>query len=38
MISICDVKKMFGGEAKQNVQDYTYTSMLINYVISINGR
>jgi len=30
MISICDIKKMSGGEAKQNPQDSTKTSMQIN--------
>jgi hypothetical protein len=33
---ICDMKKMIGGETKQNPRDSTYTSMLINYLISIN--
>ena len=29
MITICDMKKMLGGEAKQNPLDSTYTVMLI---------
>ena len=33
---ICDMKEMIGGETKQNPRDSTYTSMLINYLISIN--
>jgi len=33
MISICDMKKMLGGVAKQNPQDSTYTVMLVNYLI-----
>jgi hypothetical protein len=35
VISICDMKKMVGGEAK-DPQYSSYTSMLINYLIFIN--
>jgi len=38
MISIFDLKKMFGGETKYNTRDCTYIVMLINYLISINGK
>ena len=38
MISIFDLKKMFGGETKYNTWDSTYTVMLNNYLISINGK
>ena len=30
MISICDIKKMLGGDAKLNPLDSAYTVMLIN--------
>jgi hypothetical protein len=36
MISICDMKKILGGEAKRNPLDSTYTVMLIYYLISIS--
>jgi hypothetical protein len=36
MIRICDMKKIFEGDAQQNPRDSTYTAMLIDYLISIN--
>ena len=36
MIRICDMKKIFGGDAQQNPLDSTYTAMLMNYLISTN--
>jgi hypothetical protein len=38
MISIFDMKKMLGGEAKYNPRDFTLNPMLIHYMIFINWR